>query len=53
MNIFENNKCLVQIIILNENYDNVHNYLKSLNYEKINVIDGDTFFINLNIKLKN
>ena len=45
-NILKNNKSLVQIEIWNENYDNVHNYFKSLNYKEINVIDGDTFFIN-------
>ena len=45
-NTLKNNKCLIQIEIWNENYDSVHNYFKSLNYKEINVIDGDTFFLN-------
>ena len=41
-----NNWCILQIEIWEKNYDEVHKFLKSLDYKMINLIDGDTYFTN-------
>jgi len=41
-----NNLCILQIEIWERNYDEVHNFLKSLGYKMIISIDGDTYFSN-------
>ena len=41
-----NNWCILQIEIWEKNNDEVHSFLKSLNYKMINLIDGDTYFSN-------
>lgn len=45
-NILINNYCVLQIEIWEKNKDEVHKYLKSLNYEMNCLIDGDTYFSN-------
>ena len=44
--ILINNWCILQIEIWEKNNDEVHKFLKSLNYKMINLIDGDTYFSN-------
>tara|TARA_B100001093_G_C26764603_1_gene987277 strand:- start:165 stop:860 length:696 start_codon:yes stop_codon:yes gene_type:complete len=44
--ILTNNCCILQIEIWKENNNEVHKFLKSLNYEETCSIDGDTYFIN-------
>ena len=41
-----NNLCILQIEIWRKNNDEVHGFLKSLNYKMICSIDGDTYFSN-------
>ena len=41
-----NNRCVLQVEIWEKNYDEVHNFLKTLGYRIICSIDGDTFFSN-------
>ena len=41
-----NNWCILQIEIWEKNNDEVHSFLKSLDYKMINLIDGDTYFSN-------
>ena len=41
-----NNWCVLQVEIWEKNNDEVHNFLKSLGYKMINLIDGDTYFSN-------
>ena len=42
-----NNWCVLQIEIWKKNNDEVHGFLKSLNYKMICSIDGDTYFSNI------
>jgi FkbM family methyltransferase len=44
--ILSNNKCLLQIEIWDKNYNDICTFLNNLKYNKINSIDGDTFFQN-------
>ena len=45
-NTLINNYCILQIEIWEKNIDEVHQFLKSLNYEMNCLIDGDTYFTN-------
>ena len=46
-NTLVNNRCILQIEIWEKNIDEVHRFLKSLCYNMINSIDGDTYFSNI------
>jgi FkbM family methyltransferase len=46
-NTLLNNRCILQIEIWEKNIDEVHRFLKSLYYNMINSIDGDTYFSNI------
>ena len=46
-NTLVNNRCILQIEIWEKNNNEVHRFLKSLCYNKINLIDGDTYFSNI------
>ena len=45
-NTLVKNQTILQVEIWEKNNDEVHDFLNSLNYKKLQSIDGDTYFSN-------